>query len=108
MSARRASRLSELRQLRSQLQREGRWMVVERRVCREWGCGRMIGDHAPPCRACGRAPEHHVHGDEEREWEGKAAMAAARRAAGVPLSIGDIEALDRYPEPRPRFERVAA
>lgn len=32
-------------------------------------------------------------------WEGKARMALAREAAGVPLNDVDREALTRYPEP---------
>lgn len=41
------------------------------------------------------------------EWEGAARMAAARRAAGVPLAAYDRDALDRHPEPRSSFRESA-
>lgn len=35
------------------------------------------------------------------DWEGRARMAHARRAAGVPLDDIDLEALDHYPKENP-------
>lgn len=63
------------------------------RQCTVRDCGRRLDDHQPPCRFCGRAPEHHADGDLELERAGRARMAAARRAARSVLDDTDREVL---------------
>lgn len=59
-------------------------------------CGLARGAHSGRvCPPCGMPVEHH---DAERTaacWEGRARMAAARRAAGLPLDAVDVEAIAR-------------
>lgn len=63
------------------------------RQCTVRDCGRPLEEHSPPCRFCGRAPEHHAEGDLEVERAGRVRMAAARRAAGAALDETDLEVL---------------
>ncbi len=56
-------------------------------------CPRDRENHGPPCRYCGRPPEHHVGDDVEQEIAGRRRMAAARQAAGSPLNDVDREVL---------------
>lgn len=63
------------------------------RDCSVAGCGRKVEDHQPPCKFCGRAPEHHADGDLELERAGRVRMARARHAAGQPLDELDRQVL---------------
>lgn len=51
------------------------------------------------CRACGGYLCHHQGDDEQLCWEGRARMAAAKRATGVELNRVEVEALARHPDP---------
>lgn len=63
------------------------------RECTVRDCGRRVEDHQPPCRYCGRSPEHHADGDLELERAGRVRMARARHSAGEPLDELDLEVL---------------
>ena len=94
-----ASGVVALARTKAHLKRTGQWVDAKDRECREPGCKLLVADHLAPCRACGRAPEHHAEGDEALEWEGKARMAVARGRAGRPLTHADHEALHLFPDP---------
>jgi hypothetical protein len=69
--------------------------------------GRWANDQAPSLDKLRRThtadwPEHDLPDrgpSTPAEWEGLARMAAARRAAGQPLTNNDELALTRYPHP---------
>ncbi len=63
------------------------------RQCTVRGCGRPLEEHSPPCRFCGRAPEHHAEGDLELERAGRVRMAKARHGSDQPLDEVDLEVL---------------
>lgn len=94
------NRVDDFVRYKEQLARRGQLFEVIDRDCTTAGCGRKVSAHGAPCPLCGRAPEHHADGDVAIEWEGRARVAAARRAAGSPLDALDMEALERHPTPR--------
>jgi hypothetical protein len=57
-------------------------------------CGRPRKDGHDPCPFCAGPVEHHERDDEDLERQGRTRMAAARRAAGVPLDATDKKVLD--------------
>jgi hypothetical protein len=98
-------RATGFKRIKAELQRTGGLVRTGDRDCTV--CSKPVSKHSDPCRACGRAPEHHAPGDEDLEWEAKARLTKARLAAGVPLTLADHEAIDRFPEPRSPWAEVA-
>ncbi len=69
-----------------------RCLELDRRV--------KIADHPTEiCQACGGHACHHPEGDAALCWEGRARMAAAKRATGAELNHVEVKALARHPDP---------
>lgn len=86
--------LTQIDDMRSRGLADGTWPDGTPRGDRDCTvCKRRVVDHQPPCRFCGRPPEHHADGDLVAERAGRARMARARRLAGQPLDTVDLEVL---------------
>lgn len=70
------------------------------RTCLDMDRQVKIADHPTDlCRACNGFVCHHQGDDENLCWQGRARMAAAKRATGAELNRTEVEALTRHPEP---------